>query len=94
MKGRIYMDSFSVGLEEMTHRDQRDEAKVLQVLKEKGRFSVFEVNDELAKTMDSIFAGKLARRIGGAYPWTKVEITAEGNALLAAAPLPKEGGES
>lgn len=56
MTTAIYVCSFSSGLDDMKRKDQRDVVKVLRVLAECGRFSVFEATSSqtIAAMMDRI----------------------------------------
>lgn len=71
-------------LDDLKPKDRRDTAAVLRVLGKAGRFSVFEAtaHRSLALTLDRVFEEKLVRRTGGEFPWTEVELTDEGKALL------------
>lgn len=54
--------SFSGGLDDLTRKQQADPVAVLQVLKQSGRFSVFEAscNEVIARTMDRLIHKGLA----------------------------------
>lgn len=90
---------FTSGLDDMKRKDQRDVVKVLRVLADCGRYSVFEAtaNQTIATMMDRIVSkactligpdgtkrdyGLLLKRVGGAYPWTEIEVTEGGKRLL------------
>lgn len=81
---RFFVDRFSVGLDELTRKQQRSTKDVLRVLHQAGRFSQFEAsdNDVIARTMTTIMAGDLVEKLGGAYPWTEVRLTDKGLALI------------
>ena len=86
---RVHICVTSVGLEDLTRRQQRDKAQVLRVLHRHGRFSVFEAtaNQVIAKTMDAICANGLVETDNSVgYPWTKVKLTPAGLALLDGTP--------
>ncbi|OYQ41081.1 hypothetical protein CHU94_08195 [Rhodoferax sp. TH121] len=53
---RVIVCSFSSGLDDMKRKDQRDVVKVLRILAQCGRFSVFEAtaNQTIATMMDKI----------------------------------------
>lgn len=53
---RIIVSSFTSGLDDMKRKDQRDVVKVLRILAECGRYSVFEAtaNQTIAAMMDRI----------------------------------------
>jgi len=80
----VYMDNFTSGLDDLTRKQQGDPAIVLAVLDKHKRFSVFEAtaNDRIARMMDLIFKRGYVRDIGGGFPWTNVEITEAGRALM------------
>jgi len=80
--------SFSVGIDEMPRRKQADDLAVLRVLAETQRFSIFEAtaNQTIARTMTRLMASPYLRDLGGAYPWTHVEVTEAGHAALGATP--------
>lgn len=86
----IHIDRFSAGLDDLTRKQQADHVAVLRVLQRTGRYSVFEATDNqtIAKTMDRLISannkgGALVKTLGGDYPWTAVELTDAGRALLA-----------
>lgn len=78
--GRIYIDCFTSGLEDLKRSEQKQLGKVLTVLQKKMRFSVFEATDNpiIAKTMTKIMQEGYVKDLGGGYPWTNVEITEKG----------------
>lgn len=83
----MYIGSFSSGLDEMPRKQQRDIAAVLRILKKCGRFSVFEAtaNQTIANMMDRLCRGPyIVTDHSCGYPWTKVTLTAAGEALLSA----------
>jgi hypothetical protein len=84
MPKAIFLDSFASGLDDLTRKQQRDYACVLRVLHSAGRFSVFEASDNstIANTMTNLMKSDLVVNLGGSYPWTKVKLTAKGEALL------------
>lgn len=87
MKTSIYLCSFSSGLDDMPRKKQRDTVAVLRVLKKCGRFSVFEAtaNQVIANMMDRLCHGPyIVTDHSCGYPWTKVTLTAAGEALLSA----------
>lgn len=95
MSDAVHVCSFSVGIDELPHKDQSDAAKVLRVLAEHKRFSVFEAtaNTVIASTMDRM-QGKYFKVIGGQYPWCQIELTQEGKDLLEEAFPPKHTDKS
>lgn len=88
--------SFSNGLDDMRRADQSDPLKVLQVLSDAGRFSVFDAtaNLTIARTVTRLYHKALTYRgksYGGpllkidnsmGYPWSKVVLTEAGKQLL------------
>jgi len=54
-----FIDTFSVGLDEMPRRDQRNPLKVLAVMEKAGRFSTFEAsaNQTIARTVTDLMRG-------------------------------------
>jgi hypothetical protein len=91
----MIVDRFSVGLDDLKRKEQGDMATVLKVLEKRGRFSAFEAteNSTIANTMTAIMQEGYAKSVGGAYPWTKVEITEKGRAMIAASPAPSASGQ-
>jgi hypothetical protein len=82
----IIVCSFATGIDDMPRKDQRDPIKVLRVLDQGKRYSVFEATDNqtIAKTMDYlIHKSGYVKTIGGEFPWTQIEITDAGRAALA-----------
>lgn len=82
----IMIDRFSVGIDELKIKEQRDISAVLRVLHNKKRFSVFEAtaNQVIANTMMEIMQKGYAKIAWGNYPWTEVEITERGRAAMQA----------
>jgi hypothetical protein len=69
----------------MPRKDQRDIAKVLQVLERRGRFSVFEATDNqtIAATMTRLSHSDLIETDNSCgYPWTTVKLTDAGKRYL------------
>lgn len=66
--------SFSVGLDDLSRKAQADHAVVLNLLRLKGRFSVFEAsaNPTIAATMTHLCRHRLTTDNSCGYPWTKV----------------------
>lgn len=83
MSDGAYLCRFS-SLDDLTQKRRGQVDWVLQTLKAAGRFSIFEVDDKLGKTLTALFAQKLieADEAKGAYPWTYVRVTEKGEALL------------
>lgn len=81
MKYRVHIDRFSVGLDELTRKQQASAVEVLKVLHAAGRFSVFEAtdNDVIAKTMERLVHQKLIEvDTSPGFPWSNVKLTAAG----------------
>lgn len=75
----------SIGLEELTRKQQRDRVRVARLIAEAGRFSVFEATSskEIARTIDAIGeAGWFVFDESIGYPWVKVTLTDEGRKAL------------
>jgi hypothetical protein len=85
--GRVFIDTFSNGLDELTVKQARCVDTVLRTLDRIKRFSAFEAsaNDTIARTMTEVFRKRYVKDLGGGYPWTKVEITPAGRAIIDAA---------
>lgn len=86
-KYRIFTDRFTAGLDELTVKQSRDTVAVLKILDRTKRFSCFEAsaNMTIANAMTDIFKRGLVKDLGGGYPWTNVELTDAGRALIAEA---------
>ncbi len=65
---------FSTGLDDLSQADRRQPEAVLRVLQETGRFSVFEIDDLLAKTLDGLVKTGRIKQTGGQYPWATIEV--------------------
>lgn len=79
----VYLCSWAAGLDYMPRGHQRYPRRVLKVLHECGRFSVFEAtaNQNIAKVMDGLVERKLIEVDNSpGYPWSKVKLTAKGKA--------------
>ena len=85
----MLMDSFSGAIDDMPRKDQGNAIKVLSVLSEHPRFSVFDAtaNDKIAVTLTYLFREEfiVESRPKQEYPWVQIEVTEKGKALLAAA---------
>lgn len=81
----MIIDRFSAGLDDMKKKEQADIGKVLKVLSEIKRFSVFEAteNTVIANTMTKIMQDGYAESTGGSFPWTDVKITQKGKDRIA-----------
>lgn len=78
-KTAMHICVFSSGLEDLSSRRQRDPIAVLAALAANPRFSVFEVNNALAKQLDKLAADELIDyNPKDTYPWCDVTITARG----------------
>ncbi|NFV80054.1 hypothetical protein [Magnetospirillum aberrantis] len=73
MAYRTYVDCFSVGLDELPRKVQRDGGAIIEILRKTKRFSVFEAtaNETIAKTMDAI-GGRLTTDPNSQYPWIDI----------------------
>ena len=82
--GRTFVCTFSVGLDDLPRKKQRDSYAVLAVLAEKRRFSVFEAtaNQDIANTMTRIQRSGWVTTTPVGFPWTDVELTDAGWAAL------------
>lgn len=81
----VFLDSFSVGLDVLTRRQQADVATVLSVLAREKRYSVFEAtaNQVIATTMDRIVRdGLITTDTSCGFPWTRCELTEKGRLML------------
>lgn len=69
----IYIDNFSVGLDELSRKDQANPEKILSVIRETGTFSVFEAtdNDVIAGTLTAL-NDRMTTDPDSQYPWIKV----------------------
>lgn len=83
--------SFSVGIDDLTLKEQAQCEPVLRVLQRSGRFSVFEAtaNQTIAKTITRLMKGGYLKSMGGAFPWTNVQLTEAGKRLIATPETPK-----
>jgi hypothetical protein len=73
------------GLDAMKRKDQRDPKKVLKVLYECKRFSVFEAtaNPTIAKMMTELVQGGYIEVDNSpGYPWSNVKLTPKGQERL------------
>ena len=80
----VHICMLTAGLDAMKKGDQRFAPKVLRVLHECGRFSVFEAtaNQTIAKMMDYLDKeGFIEIDISPGYPWSNVKLTAKGKQL-------------
>lgn len=86
----IFVCSFSGELGDMKRKDQRDRVKVLAVLKDSPRFSVWDASDNMAiaNTMTDLMTDGLIDYPDPqpGFPWSKARVTESGIALLDSAP--------
>lgn len=82
----MFIDCFSVGIDDLPKEKQRSTVEVLRVLQKHGRFSCFEAsaNDVIAATMRNICHGGYIETKDIGYPWTQVKLTQKGLALIQA----------
>lgn len=81
----VFVDRFSAGLDDLTHKEQQSPIVVAAALAKLGRFSVFEAteNQTIARTMTCLAdCGwfKFDNSIG--FPWTKVTLTDKGHEAI------------
>jgi DNA-binding MarR family transcriptional regulator len=77
----LYVDCFSVGLEDMKGKEQGYPRVILRVSAKTKRFSVFGAID--SRTIANTVKRGYVTRTGGEFPSTNVELTDDGRALLA-----------
>ena len=86
MKYAVYVDVFTVWLDDLTRKQQRDDLTVARVLAEHGRFSIFEAtaNQVVARTMTRIQESGwfVFDHESVGYPWTLVTLTDLGKQVL------------
>lgn len=82
----MFIDCFSVGVDDLPKKKQGSIAEVLRVLQKHGRFSAFEAsaNDVIAATMTTICQGGYVETKDIGYPWTQIKLTEKGLALIQA----------
>lgn len=89
-RGTTIVCSFSVGIDELPRKVQRDAVAVARVIAKHGRFSVFEAtaNQTIARTVDRIWQAGWFEETDppAAYPWTRVRLTEAGKRALEEAP--------
>lgn len=87
---RIFVCSFSGALGDMKRKDQGDHIKVLRVLQQSPRFSVWDAgaNKRIANTMTGLARDGLIDYPDPqpGYPWSKARVTEAGIALLEITP--------
>ena len=82
--GRVFIDRFSAGLDEMPKKDQGSIYEVLKRLAQMTRFSTFEAseNNRIAKTITNIVQRGYIECTGGSYPWTEFKLTEAGLKII------------
>lgn len=82
--GRVFIDRFSAGLDELSKSDQGSTVAVMKALSKMKRFSCFEASDNqrIAKTMDGIIKRELIECSVGTYPWTYFIVTEAGQKII------------
>lgn len=71
----VHLCSFSGALGDMPVKRRRDPEAVLAVLREHPRFSVFEVEAKLARTLDELAQRRrLKYDASEPYPWCRVDV--------------------
>lgn len=82
----VFLDSFSGAIGDMKPRDQRDSRKVLAVLRDYPRFSVFDATerDAIARTLTNLYGAGLIDypKPQPGYPWCRAVVTPKGLQLL------------
>lgn len=75
---------FTVGLDELPRRAQKDPVLLAREIAKHGRFSAFEAtaNQTIARTVDKVMAAGWFRQLESEYPWTRVELTKKGRKAL------------
>lgn len=70
----VFIDSFSVGLDDLTKKDQANDEAILRVLRKTKRFSCFEAsaNPTIASTMTRLCKTRLTTDLTCGYPWAAV----------------------
>lgn len=81
---RIFVCSFSSGLDDIPKKKRRDPKAVLAVLLKNPRFSCFEVDSALADTLALLGQQEFIRpsEHEDGYPWSRVQVTEAGMAYL------------
>lgn len=77
----VHIDSFST-LDAIPAKHRRDPLRVLSVLREEGRFSVFDVDAKTGAALNEIKRNGWAEFETLGYPWTKAHLTKAGRAAL------------
>lgn len=81
----VFIDCFTVGLDEIPYRKRRDYTTVLRVLDAHKRFSIFEATSShgIATTMDELVkGGYITTDNSCGFPWTKCELTELGRSVI------------
>jgi len=83
MSTHVVVCSFTT-LESIPARKRGNDRTVLAVLKEVGRFSVFDATGDirLSRTLDRLGRNGMIRMTSEPFPWIRAEITEAGEALL------------
>lgn len=87
MNGTVFIDCFTVGIDEIPVKLRRHYPTVLKILDEYKRFSVFEAtaNQAIARTMTELCAGGyLTTDNSCGFPWTNCELTELGRKVMMA----------
>ena len=75
MSGRVHIDSFSGRLGDLPRKMRRNHDAVLDVLRDHPRFTVFDIDAPLAKTLDELGAmRRLKYDKSEEYPWCRVDV--------------------
>jgi len=78
----VHVDSFSVGIDDLSGKDQANDEAVLSVLRLHKRFSCFEAsaNQTIASTMTRLCANRIVTDDKSQYPWSDI-ISIDGDKL-------------
>lgn len=70
----MFMCNFSTRLDDLSRKEQGDPEKVIEVLKETGRFSCFEAtaNATIAGTLTELCKERILTNPASQYPWTEI----------------------
>jgi len=78
----FHIDKFSVGIDELSLKDQANPEAVIDVLKKHKRFSCFEAsaNQTIARTMTQLCKKRVVTDDTTVYPWLRI-ISIDGEIL-------------
>lgn len=80
----LHICCFGSSLDTMNKKDRKSLVAVLRHLREEPRFSAFEVDQRLARTLDALKKHKFIRypEPQPDYPWAEAEVTVTGKKYL------------